>query len=79
MSNLLVTKRDKTQEKIDLDKIHRVLTWAKETPTKLDVSVSQTEIKAQIQFYDGITTEEIHSTLIKTAADLTTVETPDYA
>lgn len=80
MSNILmVTKRNGQREPIDLDKIHRVLIWASESPTKLDVSVSQTEIKAQIQFYDGITTEEIHETLIKTAADLTDVNAPDYA
>ncbi len=75
-NNLLVTKRDGTQEPIDLEKIHKVVTWA--ASGLEDVSVSQVEIKAQIQFYNGIKTAEIHETLIKSAADLISAETPDY-
>lgn len=73
---LTVTKRNGRKETIDLDKIHRVITWAAED---LDnVSVSQVELRAQIQFYDGITTSDIHETIIKSAADLISEETPDY-
>ena len=75
-NNLLVTKRDGTQEPIDLEKIHKVVSWAANGLE--DVSVSQVEIKAQIQFYNGIKTAEIHETMIKSAADLITTETPDY-
>jgi len=75
-NNLLVTKRDGTQEAIDLEKIHKVVSWAAKGLE--DVSVSQVEIKAQIQFYNGIKTAEIHETMIKSAADLITTETPDY-
>ncbi|MDT0594289.1 class 1a ribonucleoside-diphosphate reductase subunit alpha [Glaciecola petra] len=75
-NNLLVTKRDGTQEPIDLEKIHKVVSWAAKGLE--DVSVSQVEIKAQIQFYNGIKTEEIHETMIKSAADLITTDTPDY-
>ncbi len=42
-----------------------------------NVSVSQVELK-HIQFYDGITTTDIHETIIKSAADLISEETPDY-
>ncbi|WP_311515058.1 class 1a ribonucleoside-diphosphate reductase subunit alpha [Oligella urethralis] len=74
--SLLVTKRDGRQEALDLDKIHRVLDWAAES---LDnVSVSQVELRSQIQFYDGIKTEHIHETIIKAAADLISEEAPDY-
>lgn len=74
--SLLVTKRDGRQEPLDLDKIHRVLDWAAEG---LDhVSVSQVELRSQIQFYDGIKTEHIHETIIKAAADLISEDTPDY-
>lgn len=75
--NLLkVTKRSGLQEAINLDKIHRVLDWAAEG---LDnVSVSQVELKSHIQFYDGIRTNDIHETIIKSAADLISPETPDY-
>lgn len=73
---LFVVKRDGRQEPLDLDKIHRVITWAS---VGLDnVSVSQVELKAQIQFYDGIRTEDIHETIIKAAADLISPSTPDY-
>lgn len=75
-STLYVTKRDGNREPLDLDKIHKVLTWAAEG---LDnVSVSEVELKAHIQFMDGITTSDIHETLIKSAADLISEFTPDY-
>ena len=75
-SNLLVTKRDGSSEPLDLDKIHRVVTWAAEG---LDnVSVSQVELRAHIQFYPGMKTADIHETLIRAAADLISTEAPDY-
>ncbi|XOV78201.1 MAG: class 1a ribonucleoside-diphosphate reductase subunit alpha [Aestuariibacter sp.] len=75
-NTLYVTKRNGEREPIDLDKIHRVITWA--AKDLKDVSVSQVEIKAHIQFYDGIKTEDIHETLIKSAADLISTDSPDY-
>ena len=73
---LTVTKRNGSTEQIDLDKIHRVITWAAEG---LDnVSVSQVEMKSHIQFYDKMKTSDIHETIIKAAADLISEETPDY-
>ena len=74
--NLKVTKRDGRLENIDLDKIHRVVTWAAEGLK--NVSVSQVELKSHIQFYNGIRTDDIHETIIKAAADLISQETPDY-
>ena len=74
--HLQVTKRNGQQEAIDLEKIHKVITWAADG---LDnVSVSQVELKSHIQFYNGIQTTEIHETLIKSAADLISREAPDY-
>ncbi|OSI12876.1 class 1a ribonucleoside-diphosphate reductase subunit alpha [Neisseria canis] len=74
--NLKVTKRDGRLEELNLDKIHRVITWAAEG---LDnVSVSQVELKSHIQFYNGIRTDDIHETIIKAAADLISEESPDY-
>ena len=74
--NLQVTKRNGQKDRLDLDKIHRVIAWAAEG---LDnVSVSQVELKSHIQFYDGIQTVDIHETLIKSAADLISRDTPDY-
>ncbi|ARD38861.1 ribonucleoside-diphosphate reductase subunit alpha [Edwardsiella ictaluri] len=74
--SLLVTKRDGSKERINLDKIHRVLDWAAEGLQ--NVSVSQVELRSHIQFYDGIRTADIHETIIKAAADLISRETPDY-
>ncbi len=76
MTTLYVTKRDGSREPLDLDKIHRVITWAAEGLQS--VSVSQVELKSHIQFYDGIKTEDIHETIIKAAADLISKSTPDY-
>jgi len=74
--NLFVTKRNGEKEPIDLEKIHQVIAWAAEGLEQ--VSVSQVELKSHIQFYDGIKTEDIHETIIKSAADLISEETPDY-
>lgn len=74
--SILVTKRNGRKEPINLDKIHRVIAWAAES---LDnVSVSQVELRSQIQFYDGIKTSNIHETIIRAAADLISQESPDY-
>ncbi len=74
--SLLVTKRDGRTERINLDKIHRVLDWAAEGLN--NVSISQVELRSHIQFYDGIKTSDIHETIIKAAADLISREAPDY-
>ncbi|MFC6669365.1 class 1a ribonucleoside-diphosphate reductase subunit alpha [Marinobacterium aestuariivivens] len=74
--DLMVTKRDGRREIIDLEKIHRVVIWAAQG---LDnVSPSEVELKAHLQFYDGIKTSDIHETLIKSAADLISENAPDY-
>ena len=75
-ADLKVTKRDGRLEPIDLDKIHRVVTWAAKGLE--NVSVSQVELKSHIQFYNGIRTDDIHETIIKAAADLISEDTPDY-
>ena len=74
--DLMVTKRDGRQEKLDLEKIHRVVIWAAEGLDQ--VSPSEVELKAHIQFFEGMKTSDIHETLIKSAADLISEQTPDY-
>lgn len=72
----MVTKRDGRKELVDLEKIHRVVIWAAEG---LDaVSPSEVELKAHLQFFEGMKTSDIHETLIKSAADLISEESPDY-
>ncbi|WP_201526639.1 class 1a ribonucleoside-diphosphate reductase subunit alpha [Psychrobacter frigidicola] len=76
IDKIQVTKRDGRLEPIDLEKIHKVIEWA---AYDLDnVSVSQVELKSHIQFYEGIKTRDIHETIIKSAADLISENTPDY-
>lgn len=75
-STLHVTKRDGKRAPLDLDKIHKVLTWAADGLN--NVSVSEVELRAQIQLMDGVSTSDIHETLIKSAADLISEITPDY-
>ncbi len=76
IDKIKVKKRNGTFEAINLDKIHKVITWAAEGLE--NVSVSQVELKSHIQFYDGISTKDIHETIIKAAADLISADTPDY-
>lgn len=73
---MLVTKRDGQTEQLNIDKIHKVLEWACEGVT--GVSVSEIELRSQIQFYNKISTKDIHETMIKAAADLISEETPNY-
>ncbi|CAL4319760.1 Ribonucleoside-diphosphate reductase 1 subunit alpha [Buchnera aphidicola (Periphyllus testudinaceus)] len=73
---LYVIKRNGKKEKINLEKIHKVLNWASKGLKK--ISISQIELKSRIQFYNGITTINIHETLIKSAADLISKKNTDY-
>lgn len=74
--DLLVIKRSGEKAPLDLEKIHKVITWAAEGLE--NVSVSQVELKSQIHMFDGIKTADIHETIIKATADLISEETPDY-
>ena len=76
MTQIQVTKREGHREDLDLEKLHRVVFWATQGIT--GVSASEVEIKSHIQFYNGIKTADIQETLIKSAADLITEETPNY-
>ena len=73
---ILISKRDGRKEPLELDKLHKVVFHACADIT--GVSESEVEIKSHIQFYTGITSAEIQETLIKSAADLITEETPNY-
>ena len=71
-----VKKRDGRIEPLDLEKMHLMV---EEACTGIaGVSASQVEMKSGIQFYDGITTEEIQEILIKAASDLIDLDHPNY-
>jgi len=76
MSEIQVVKRDGVSEPLDLEKMHKVVMFACQDIA--GVSASEVELKSHIQFYDGITSEEIQETLIKAASDLISEETPNY-
>ena len=71
-----VTKRDGTTQQFDLEKVHKVLEWAVEDIT--GVSMSEIEIRANIQLYDRIPAYDIHELLIKSASELISDQTPNY-
>lgn len=71
-----VIKRNGKKEPLDIGKIHKVVEWACEGLS--GVSVSEIEINAQIQFFNGIKSSAIHETLIKAASELISEDTPNY-
>lgn len=74
---ILVQKRNsREKEPLNIEKIHQMVEFACEDIT--GVSASQVEMKSGLQFYDGITTDEIQKILIKSASDLISLETPNY-
>jgi ribonucleoside-diphosphate reductase alpha chain len=75
--NINVIKRgDRGKEPLNIEKIHEMVEYACEDIT--GVSSSQIEMNSGLQFYDGMTTDEIQQILIKSAADLISLETPNY-
>ena len=71
-----VTKRDGSLQEFDLEKVHKVLEWACADIT--GVSISEIELKANIQLYDKIPAYDIHELLIKSSSELITDNTPNY-
>ena len=71
-----VTKRDGSIQAFDLEKVHKVLEWAVEDIS--GVSMSEIELKANIQLFDKIPAYDIHELLIKSAAELISEQTPNY-
>ena len=76
MSEILVTKRNGRVEPLDIEKLHKVTLWATENTT--GTSASEVELRSHIQFYNKIKTSDIQETLIKSAADLISEDTPNY-
>lgn len=71
-----VKKRDGRLEDFNIDKIHNILFWS--TKDIKGVNVSDIEINAKLQVFDGIESSQIHEVLIQSAADLITENTPNY-
>ncbi|AJD00922.1 ribonucleotide-diphosphate reductase subunit alpha [Campylobacter lari] len=71
-----VLKRNGRTEELDVSKIKKYTTDA--VANLENVSQSELEVDAKIQFRDGITTEEIQQTLIKTAVDKIDIDRPNW-
>ena len=76
-TSIQVNKRNgRGKEPLNIEKIHEMVEYACEDITS--VSASQVEMNSGLQFYDGITTDEIQQILIKSAADLISLDNPNY-
>jgi ribonucleoside-diphosphate reductase alpha chain len=73
---LTVTKRDGRIEKLDISKIQKYTKLA--TEGLENVSQSELEVDAKLQFVDKIRTSEIQNTLIKTAVDKIDIDRPNW-
>ena len=73
---IMIVKRDGSREPLDIEKIHFVVENACEGLA--GVSSSQIEMNANIQFYNGMSTQEIQEVLIRSASDLITLDSPNY-
>ena len=77
MSNgTMIVKRDGTKEHLNIDKIHKVVEHACEGLA--GVSSSLIEMNANLQFYDGMSTNEIQEVLVRSANDLISLDVPNY-
>ena len=71
-----VTKRNGEKEPFNIEKVHKIINWAIDGLE--NVSLSDIEMNAKLSITDGISTRDIHQTLIKSASDLTSIEQPNY-
>jgi len=72
----VVKRGERGKEPLNIEKIHEMVEYAVEGIT--GVSSSQVEMKSGLQFYNDITTNDIQQILIKSAADLISLDTPNY-
>ena len=72
----VIKRRQRGRETLNIEKIHEMVEYAVEGIS--GVSTSQVEMNSGLQFFDGITTDEIQQILVKSAADLISLEKPNY-
>ncbi len=71
-----IIKRNGRREQLDITKIQKYTAAAVKGLS--NVSQSELEVDAQLQFRDGITSREIQITLIKTAVDKIDIDAPNW-
>ncbi|MEM2159509.1 MAG: ATP cone domain-containing protein [Candidatus Nitrosotenuis sp.] len=75
-NEIFIIKRNGNREALNLEKIHFVVEQSCEGLS--GVSASQIEMTSNLQFRNGMTTDEIQNILIKSASDLISLEFPNY-
>ncbi len=73
---ITIIKRNGRREPLDISKIQKYTSAAVKGLS--NVSQSELEVDAQIQFRDGISSKEIQETLIKTAVDKIDIDEPNW-
>ncbi|MFT5660429.1 MAG: ribonucleoside-diphosphate reductase alpha chain [Sulfurimonas sp.] len=73
---ITIIKRNGRTEPLDISKIQKYTSAA--VKGLINVSQSELEVDAQILFRDGITSQEIQKTLIKTAVDKIDIDAPNW-
>ena len=72
----VIKRGTRGKEPLNIEKIHDMVEYAVEDIK--GVSSSQVEMTSGLQFYDGMSTDEIQQILVKSAADLISLENPNY-
>ena len=72
----VVKRNGRGKVPLDIEKIHEMVEYACEDIT--GVSASEVEMNSGLQFHDGISTQDIQQILIKSAANLISLEKPNY-
>jgi ribonucleoside-diphosphate reductase alpha chain len=70
-----VVKRNGEMQPLAIDKIHKAIEYASKG---LDVSLSEIETGAHLQFFNGIKTSQIQTAMINSAASLIDIGKTDY-
>jgi len=75
-TQIMIKKRSGEFEKFNIEKINKVINWAIEGIS--GVSLSEVEINAKLNITENITTQDIHQVIIDSAANLISLEKPNY-
>ena len=75
-THIMIKKRSGEFEKFNIEKINKVINWAIDGIT--GVSLSEVEINAKLNIAENITTQDIHQVIIDSAANLISLEKPNY-
>ena len=72
----VIKRNGRGKESLNIDKIHSMVGFA--TEGIAGVSASHVEMNSGLQFFDGISTDDIQQILIKSANDLISLDSPNY-